>query len=188
MATLTFDVFGTLLDYRESSSNRMGMKYYMEYVASFHHGNVPYKRVRDLFLEAGYDWRGLKVRDGVVEAMTRLAKKFELAPLSNGDSELMREMGEYFHLPWDRFFRVEEVHHYKPDAGMYMYAFQDLGLLLPFSSVIHVASHPFDLRAAKKCGFGTAYIHWEGYAEPMLEQEFTYQEPTLSSLADRLLG
>jgi 2-haloacid dehalogenase len=92
-----------------------------------------------------------------VQGLTRLKKKFVIAPLSNGNVSLLTDMAKQANLPWDAILSTEIVKRYKPDRETYLMAaeFWDVEP----SAVMMVAAHAGDLDAAKKLGLKTAYVH-----------------------------
>ena len=65
-----------------------------------------------------------------VAGLTRLKKKFIIAPLSNGNIALMTDMAKHAGLPWDCILGAELVRHYKPDREVYQSAADILDLSL----------------------------------------------------------
>ena len=103
-----------------------------------------------------YAWHRLKGWPDAVGGLTRLKKKFIIAPLSNGNIGLMTDMAKFAGLPWDCILGAELVHHYKPDKEVYLSAAEFLGLQV--GQVMMVAAHLGDLRAAKALGLPTAFV------------------------------
>ena len=101
-------------------------------------------------------WHRLKPWPDSVAGLTRLKKKFIIAPLSNGNIGLMTDMAKYAGLPWDCILGAELVRHYKPDREVYLSAADFLGVQP--SDVMMVAAHLGDLRAAKAVGLKTAFV------------------------------
>src|SRR5258706_1485049 len=91
-------------------------------------------------------WHRLKPWPDSVAGLTRLKKKFTIAPLSNGNIALMTDMAKHAGLPWDCILGAELVRHYKPDREVYQSA-ADFLALQP-GEVMMVAAHLGDLRAA----------------------------------------
>ena len=60
-------------------------------------------------------WHRLTPWPDAVAGLTRLKKKFIIAPLSNGNISLMTDMAKHAGLPWDCILGAELVRHYKPD-------------------------------------------------------------------------
>ena len=103
-----------------------------------------------------YAWHRLKGWPDAASGLTRLKKKFIIAPLSNGNIGLMTDMAKFAGLPWDCILGAELVRHYKPDKEVYLSAAEFLGLKV--GEVMMVAAHLGDLRAAKALGLPTAFV------------------------------
>jgi 2-haloacid dehalogenase len=101
-------------------------------------------------------WHRLRPWPDAVAGLTRLKKKFIIAPLSNGNISLMTDLAKYAGLPWDCILGAELAHHYKPDHEVYQSA-ADILDLKP-ADVMMVAAHLGDLRAAKAVGLKTAFV------------------------------
>lgn len=101
-------------------------------------------------------WHRLRPWPDAVAGLTRLKKRFTIAPLSNGNIALMTAMAKHSGLPWDCILGAELVRHYKPDREVYMSAAEFLNLQP--SEVMMVAAHLGDLRAAKALGLKTAFV------------------------------
>jgi 2-haloacid dehalogenase len=104
-----------------------------------------------------YAWRRLKPWPDSVEGLTRLKKKFIIAPLSNGNIALMANLAKFGGLPWDAILGSELVKHYKPDREVYVSAAYYLDLQP--EEVMMVAAHKGDLQAARSCGLRTGFIY-----------------------------
>jgi 2-haloacid dehalogenase len=101
-------------------------------------------------------WHRLQPWNDSVSGLTRLKKKFTIAPLSNGNISLMTGMAKHAGLPWDCILGAELARHYKPDPEVYQSAADFLDL--PRGDVLMVAAHLGDLRAAKQVGLRTAFV------------------------------
>lgn len=101
-------------------------------------------------------WHRLKPWPDAVAGLTRLKKRFIIAPLSNGNVSLMTEMAKFAGLPWDCILGAELARHYKPDKEVYLTAAELLDL--PPAQIMMVAAHQGDLRAAQALGFRTAFV------------------------------
>jgi 2-haloacid dehalogenase len=101
-------------------------------------------------------WHRLQPWPDAVAGLTRLKKKFIIAPCSNGNIALMTDLAKYSGLPWDVILGAELAHHYKPDREVYQAA-ADLLDLKP-AQVMMVAAHLADLAAAKGVGLRTAFV------------------------------
>ena len=110
-------------------------------------------------------WHRLRPWPDAVGGLTRLKKRFIIAPLSNGNISLMTNLAKYAGLPWDCILGAELARHYKPDREVYQSAADILDLKV--SDVMMVAAHLGDLRAAKGVGLKTAFVtrpleYWAG--------------------------
>jgi 2-haloacid dehalogenase len=101
-------------------------------------------------------WHRLQPWPDAVSGLTRLKKKFIIAPLSNGNISLMTDLAKHAGLPWDCILGAELARHYKPDREVYQSAADILDL--PLAQVMMVAAHLGDLRAAKSVGLRTAFV------------------------------
>jgi 2-haloacid dehalogenase len=101
-------------------------------------------------------WHRLQPWPDAVRGLTRLKKKFTIAPLSNGNISLMTDLAKHSGLPWDCILGAELVRHYKPDPEVYQSAADILDLKT--ADVMMVAAHMGDLRAAKRVGLSTAFV------------------------------
>jgi 2-haloacid dehalogenase len=102
-------------------------------------------------------WHRLKPWPDTVAGLTRLKKKYVIAPLSNGNIALLTNMAKNAGLPWDAILGAELVKRYKPDREVYLSAADFLGIKP--HEVMMVAAHRGDLDAAHACGLRTAFIH-----------------------------
>lgn len=101
-------------------------------------------------------WHRLAPWPDSVAGLTRLKRRFPIAPLSNGNVSLLLAMARHGGLPWDAIFSAELFGHYKPDPESYLGACRLLDL--PAAEVLMVAAHPSDLRGARAAGLATAYV------------------------------
>jgi 2-haloacid dehalogenase len=104
-----------------------------------------------------YVWRRLKPWPDSVEGLTRLKKKYVIAPLSNGNIALMTNLAKFAGLPWDAILGSELARHYKPDREVYVSAYYYLGLKP--EEVMMCAAHAEDLKAARSNGLRTGFIY-----------------------------
>ena len=176
---LVFDTFGTVVDWRSSVARevealakkkavsldaakfadawRAGYGPSMNRVRS---GELPWTKLDALHRMTLDDlnraWHRLTPWPDAVAGLTRLKKKFIIAPLSNGNISLMTDLAKYAALPWDVILGAELARHYKPDREVYQSA-ADILDVKP-ADVMMVAAHLGDLRAAKQVGLRTAFV------------------------------
>ena len=193
---LTFDTFGTVVDWRQSVivegeqlGKTKGLKVdwakfadtwragYGPSMDRVRKGDLPWTKLDVLhrmildrlltefnitgLTEAEKDhlnrvWHRLRPWPDAVSGLTRLKKRFIIAPLSNGNVALMTDLAKHAGLPWDCILGAELAKHYKPDREVYQTA-ADLLDLRP-SEVMMVAAHQGDLRAAQGVGFKAAFV------------------------------
>jgi len=135
-------------------------------------------------------WHFLDPWPDSVPGLTRLKKKFIIGPLSNGGLRLLTNMAKYGGLPWDAIFSSDMFHHYKPDPEVY----RGTAMLLdcPAQDVMLVAAHNYDLEAAHKCGFKTAFVARPSEYGPrqsrdfMAESDWDYVARDFEELASQL--
>ena len=102
-------------------------------------------------------WHRLKPWPDSAEGLSRLKKKFTIAPLSNGNVSLLADMAKNEGLPWDLILSAELARHYKPDRESYLTAVELLSLKP--DEVMMTAAHRNDLQAARGFGLRTGFIH-----------------------------
>ena len=134
-------------------------------------------------------WHRLDPWPDSVPGLTRLRRRYTIAPLSNGNVSLLTNMAKRAGLPWDLILSAELARHYKPDRAAYLTSVELLGLR-PERAMM-VAAHPADLRAAAEAGLNTAYVHRPLEFGPGKEPEhpgpiFDYSATDLEDLAEQL--
>jgi 2-haloacid dehalogenase len=102
-------------------------------------------------------WHRLKPWPDAIAGLTRLRKRFVIAPLSNGNVSLLTNMAKHAGIPWDCIMSTELVRHYKPDPATYLMPGEFFDL--EPQDVMMVAAHAGDLQSAKALGLRTAYVH-----------------------------
>ena len=102
-------------------------------------------------------WHRLKPWPDSVAGLTRLKKKYTIAPLSNGNVALLADMAKHAGIPWDLILSAELARHYKPDREAYLTAVSLLELRP--EEVMMCAAHRNDLVAARTFGLRTGFIH-----------------------------
>ncbi len=193
---LTFDTFGTVVDYRssiiaegEALGKAKGLTVdwakfadawrggYAPAMDRVRRGELPWTKLDALHRmmldkvladfgvkglsekeidQLNHVWHRLKPWPDAVSGLTRLKKKFIIAPLSNGNVRLMTDMAKHAGLPWDLILGAELARHYKPDKEVYLTAAELLNMTPP--EIMMVAAHQNDLRAARALGFKTAFV------------------------------
>jgi 2-haloacid dehalogenase len=101
-------------------------------------------------------WQRLRPWPDVVPGLTRLKREYTLATLSNADVSAVVNISKRAGLPWDAIFAAEMAGVFKPDTAIYRMAATYLGL--EPAEIMMVASHKYDIRAAGRLGFATAFV------------------------------
>jgi 2-haloacid dehalogenase len=101
-------------------------------------------------------WHRLDPWPEAVAGLTRLRRKFILAPLSNGNIALLLNMAKRAGLPWDAILGAEVAQAYKPNREAYLRTAEVLGIRP--DELCLVAAHNGDLRAARAAGLATAFV------------------------------
>jgi 2-haloacid dehalogenase len=101
-------------------------------------------------------WEKLPPWPDAMPGLTRLATRFTVSTLSNGNRAQQSGLMNFTGLPFQRLLSAEDFHHYKPDPEVYLGAAKLLGL--EPGQVMMVAAHKGDLRAAQSNGLRTAFV------------------------------
>jgi len=119
-------------------------------------------------------------------ALRRLAERYTIVALSNGNLSMLADLFAAGGLTWHLTLSGESVHAYKPDPAVYRLALDRLEL--DPNRTLMVAAHPWDLRAAAKLGLRTAYVERAGEGTPEPSDTFDVTAPDLATLAEDLLA
>jgi 2-haloacid dehalogenase len=122
--------------------------------------NVPEPALSDLNLA----WHRLDAWPDVSAGLSRLQRKFWIAPVSNGNISLMVDLARRNGIPWDAILGAEVAGDYKPKPRVYFAACEAFDL--PPTECVMVAAHSKDLAAAAACGLRTAHIARPNEAGP----------------------
>jgi len=135
-------------------------------------------------------WQRLVPWRDVVPGLTRLKSAFTLATLSNADVSAVINISKLAGLPWDAIFAAEMAGVFKPDPAIYRMAATYLGL--DPADIMMVASHKYDIRAAARLGFRTAFVARplefgvDGEADVAYSDEFDVNASDFLDLAGQL--
>jgi 2-haloacid dehalogenase len=135
-------------------------------------------------------WRRLRGWPDSSPGLHRLAKRFTLAPLSNGTVAQLLGIARVADLPWHMLFATELFQTYKPRPETYLGACRLLRLAP--AEVMMVAAHNGDLRAARAQGLATAFIARPTEYGPRQKEDFRAEDDwdlvvaSLTELAERL--
>nr|WP_206037847.1 haloacid dehalogenase type II [Rhodococcus sp. HNM0569] len=103
-------------------------------------------------------WRRLLPWPDTVEGIRTLRQSALVAPLSNTDMATVIGMSKRLGIDWDAVLTAEAFGAFKPEARVYERALRFLGIDDP-SRAVMVASHPYDLRAAREHGMRTVFVY-----------------------------
>jgi 2-haloacid dehalogenase len=117
----------------------------------------------------------------VAEATAALHRSRLVAGVSNGDLDTLARLANANAISWDVALSTSAVQTFKPDPAAYRYAIDELAL--DPTRTLFVAAHPWDLRAAARHGFRTAYIARPGAERPAPTDRFDVEAPDLTALA-----
>ena len=103
----------------------------------------------------------LKPFPDVLAALARLATRYKLVILSNGDRDMLEAAKPHIGHPFDMTISVQEAGYFKPHWKTYATAEDRVTARWPHierSSCIFVANHAFDCIGAKAYGFRSVFI------------------------------
>jgi 2-haloacid dehalogenase len=135
-------------------------------------------------------WHRLDAWPDSVPGLVRLKRRYILSTLSNGTVALLVNMARHAGLPWDAPLCSETARAYKPDPRAYLYN-AELLQVAPAEAML-VAAHNYDLRAAQRLGFRTAFLarpteYGPGQTRDLApEGEWDVATASMEDLADRL--
>ena len=227
---LTFDVFGTTVDWRSgvaTEARRLGELHgvhadwgrladawratYMPSMDRVRSGELPWTNfdrlhrmsldevLRDLRAE-GFDsaardeltlaWERLPPWPDAASGLERLARRFTVTTLSNGNRAQQEALVRFAALPFQSVLSAEDFRHYKPDPEIYQGAASALGLNV--GQVMMVAAHKGDLHAAQAAGLRAAFVERPlekgpgGGADRLPDRQADLQATDFLDLADQL--
>ena len=135
-------------------------------------------------------WHRLKPWPDSVAGLTRLKKKYTIAPLSNGNVSLIADMAKNAGLPWDAILGAEVARAYKTTRESYLRTAEILAMRP--EEVCLVAAHTSDLAAARDCGLKTVFVRRpleygpNNAGPPQLSQDWELSVDDLVELAATL--
>jgi 2-haloacid dehalogenase len=101
-------------------------------------------------------WHRLDPWPDTVEGLTRLKRRYAIAPCSNGHIAQSVNLARHAGLPWDAILGAEIAGEYKPQPQVYLASVAALGI--EPGEAMMVAAHNGDLVAAASCGLRTAFV------------------------------
>jgi 2-haloacid dehalogenase len=137
-------------------------------------------------------WAQMEPWPDSASALETMRKKFILTTLSNSGMHTVGRMLKKVDLRFDFILTGELAHSFKPDAGVYRLVPQNLGL--PVDTIMMIACHKYDLKAARDFGFRTGYIPRPrelgpaGKADTAAEPYIDVMGSDLNDLAAKITG
>jgi 2-haloacid dehalogenase len=196
VAALTFDTFGTVVDWRGTilaelrtvgAAKRLRVdweRFLADWKAAYrpgmdkvNSGEWPWTTVDEIYrrrlaellpaygivgvseaelTHLAHAWWRLHPWPDAVPGLTRLKRRYVIAPLSNASFAGMVHLAKHAGLPWDCIITAENARCYKPRPEVYLTAARLLQVAP--GHVMMVAAHNYDLRAARALGMRTAFI------------------------------
>ena len=106
-------------------------------------------------------WQELSPFPDVLPALKRLAKKYKLVALSNGEQKYLEHLAAK-RIGWefDALISVESVGAFKPHPGVYRKGAALIGLEV--GQCLMVSANSFDVMGARMCGMRGAYVNRYG--------------------------
>jgi 2-haloacid dehalogenase len=106
--------------------------------------------------ELNLAWHRLDGWPDSAPGLTRLKRKFMIAPVSNGNISLMVDLARRNGFPWDAILGSEIAGDFKPKPRVYLAACEAFDLSP--AQCMMVAAHASDLAAAAACGLRTGFV------------------------------
>jgi 2-haloacid dehalogenase len=134
-------------------------------------------------------WHRLDAWPDVQFGLSRLRRRFRLAPASNGNIGLMVDLARHNDFVWDAILGADVARDYKPKPAVYLAAAEAMGL--PPERCMMVAAHSYDLKAAAACGLRTAHVarpdeYGPGTGETAPTVQVDIAAESLADLAEKL--
>jgi 2-haloacid dehalogenase len=120
----------------------------------------------------------------VAEATAALRRGRLVAGVSNGDLDSLARLAHVNAISWHIVLSAGTARTFKPAPAAYRYAIDALRLVP--SGTLFVAAHPWDLRAAARHGFRTAYVARPTAERPSPEDHFDITVQDVTALVARL--
>ena len=135
------------------------------------------------FAQSVGDWKPFP---DTVDALSRLAERFDLAIISNVDNDLFARTNRLLGVSFAHIITAQDVGLYKPDRAMFDAALSTLG---EGGGVLHVAQSLFhDIAPASTLGLDTVWIRRGQNAAKVVEARPTWSYATLGNFAAAILG
>lgn len=143
----------------------------------------------DVRAELTHLWHRLDAWTDVESGLSRLRRRFRIAPVSNGNIALMVDLARHNRFGWDAILGGDVARDYKPKPGVYLAAADALDLAP--ERCMMVAAHSDDLAAAAATGLRTAHVarpdeHGPGKGETGPSVRVDVAVGSLTELAEHL--
>ncbi len=102
-------------------------------------------------------WKRLVPWPDVVDGLSRIRREAVIATLSNTDMATMVHLSKTAGMQWDAVLTAEIFGSFKPEPLVYERTCRYLGVQPERAAM--VASHPYDLRAAREVGLNTIFVY-----------------------------
>jgi len=135
-------------------------------------------------------WERLPPWPDAGPGLERLARRYVVATLSNGNRSQQAGLIRFADLTFQRLLSAEDFRHYKPDPEVYIGAASALGF--EPSELMMVAAHKGDLRAAQSAGLHAAFVERRlekgtgGVADRLPDPEADIEATDFLDLAEKL--
>jgi 2-haloacid dehalogenase len=135
-------------------------------------------------------WYELEPWPDTRPGLERLRKRYTLSTLSNGSMAAVVNIAKLGKLPFDCILTAELVQSAKPDPKVYALGATSLGFRP--DQILMVAAHKYDLAAAHKFGFHTAFLPRpleygpHGKPDSIPDDFYVMTKPSLVQIADAL--
>ena len=198
MAWLSFDCYGTLIDWERgildvlkpkfpSTPDAELLRLYGVYEADLQAG--PFRRYRDVlrgvaqrFGVKDFDLREWKPFPDTAEALFKLSRRYKLAILSNVDDELFAHSARGMGIHFDAIVTAQQCGSYKPSLNNFKVLLDRLG-----EAPTHCAQSLFhDHAPATSLGWKTAWVTRGGTIGTNADVKPDLIVPDLAALADAL--
>jgi 2-haloacid dehalogenase len=127
-------------------------------------------------------WDHLRPWPDAAQGLERIRQSGRMvATLSNFGIRTLEAISVHGGLAWNRILSSETVKRYKPDPAVYKMAVEKLDE--EPAKIMMVAAHSYDLVAAEKIGFATAFVIRAGEDPPPASQEFDLVAADFNDLA-----
>jgi 2-haloacid dehalogenase len=103
-------------------------------------------------------YESLKPFDDATKGLKKLAERYRLVALTNGNGWLLDHLCEHnIPVAFQKRISIDTAGHFKPHPSVYRTAVQILDC--EPGEILMVASHSFDILGARACGFRGAYVN-----------------------------